>query len=177
MNNVRIGKFLSLVLRHTPEAAGITLDAEGWTDVAALLDGLERAGRGIDFDQLAELVETNDKRRYAFNGDRTRIRAVQGHSRDVDLGYPPEEPPALLYHGTVARFLESIRAEGIKRGDRHHVHLSPDRETATRVGARRGKPVILTIDSARMWADGHIFHRADNGVWLTEHVPPDYIAG
>ena len=175
MNPVRVSKFLSLVLRHRPDTIGITLDAQGWADVGDLLAGMAGKGTRIGFDQLVEVVATNDKRRFAFNEDRTRIRAVQGHSRDVDLGYAPVAPPDQLFHGTVARFLPAIRDEGLNKGRRQYVHLSPDRETATKVGARRGDPVILTVDTARMSADGHTFYRADNGVWLTDHVPPGYI--
>lgn len=177
MNPVRVSKFLSLVLRHKPDTIGIELDPEGWADVGALLAGMAQKGTAIDFDQLVEVVETNDKRRFAFNEDRSRIRAVQGHSQSVELGYEPMQPPAKLFHGTVARFLPSIRDEGLKKGRRQYVHLSPDRDTATTVGARRGDPVILTVDTGRMHADGHCFYRADNGVWLTDHVPPGYIDG
>jgi putative RNA 2'-phosphotransferase len=173
--DVRTSKFLSLILRHRPEAAGIGLDAEGWAEVAALLAGMARRGHAIDFEDLVRIVETNDKRRYAFNPDRSRIRAVQGHSRTVDLGYPPMEPPEYLFHGTVARFIEPIRAEGLRPGSRQHVHLSPDRETADKVGRRRGQPVILTIGSRAMAAQSHRFWRADNGVWLTLHVPAEFI--
>ncbi len=177
MNPTRTSKFLSLILRHRPETIGITLDAEGWADVDALLAGMARNGTTLSFDELIELVETNDKRRFAFNGDESAIRAVQGHSREVELGYEPVTPPARLYHGTVEKFLDPIREGGLKRGRRQYVHLSLDRETATKVGSRRGAPVILTIDCAAMEADGHVFYRADNGVWLTDHVPPHYISG
>lgn len=175
MNPVRVSKFLSLVLRHKPDTIGIALDAQGWADVGDLLSGMAKKGTAIGFDQLVEVVETNDKRRFAFNEDRTLIRAVQGHSQEVELGYAPMQPPAELFHGTVERFLSSIREQGLKRGRRQYVHLSPDRDTAIKVGARRGDPVILTIDTGRMHADGHSFYRADNGVWLTDHVPPGYI--
>lgn len=177
MDPTRTSKFLSLVLRHRPDRVGIVLDEAGWTDVGALLKGMSRAGHGIGLDQLVALVKANDKKRFAFNDDRTRIRAVQGHSQDVDLGYAPATPPDRLFHGTVARFVPSIRIEGLTPGDRQQVHLSPDRATAETVGRRRGKPVVLTIDSARMVADGHVFHIADNGVWLVDLVPPGFIVG
>ena len=175
MDAIRISKFLSLILRHKPEAAGIELDAEGWIDVADLLDGMAKAGRAVDLAQLVQVVESNDKQRFAFNDDRSRIRAVQGHSRPVDLGYAPSPPPDRLHHGTVARFLPAIRKQGLKPGRRRHVHLSPDRATAEKVGARRGRPVVLTIDSRRMGRDRYVFYRADNGVWLTDRVPAEYI--
>ena len=175
MNPIQASKFLSLILRHRPETVGITLDAEGWADVDALLTGMARKGTRLSFDELVEIVESNDKARFTFNEDQTGIRAVQGHSREVELGYDPIAPPAELFHGTVERYLAAIREGGLKRGRRQYVHLSPDRETAAKVGARRGRPVILTIDSAAMHADGDIFYRADNGVWLTDHVPPRFI--
>ena len=175
MHDVRTSKFLSLILRHRPTAAGISLDAEGWADVDALLAGMARRGHALRFEDLVRVVETNDKRRYAFNEDRTRIRAVQGHSHPVDLGYAPTEPPEFLFHGTVARFIEPIRTQGLLPGTRQHVHLSPDRQTAEKVGRRRGEPVILTIGSRAMAAQRHLFFRADNGVWLTLHVPAEFI--
>ncbi|MCG8542907.1 MAG: RNA 2'-phosphotransferase [Alphaproteobacteria bacterium] len=175
MDTTRISKFLSLVLRHKPEAAGIELDAEGWADVAELVDGMAKAGRAVDMAQLIQVVESNDKQRFAFNDDHSRIRAVQGHSRPVALGYAPSVPPDRLYHGTVARFLPAIRKQGLKPGRRQHVHLSLDRATAEKVGARRGRPVILTVDSHRMARDRYVFYLADNGVWLTDRVPAEYI--
>lgn len=175
VNTVRVSKFLSLILRHKPETIGITLDSEGWANVDALLAGLAERGTGLSLEQLVEIVESNDKRRFALNEAQTRIRAVQGHSIDVNLDYAPLEPSARLYHGTVARFLQSIRESGLRPGSRQYVHLSPDIETAIAVGERRGKPVVLHIDAAAMDADGHRFYQAANGVWLTDHVPVRYI--
>jgi putative RNA 2'-phosphotransferase len=175
MNPIKVSKFLSLILHHRPETIGITLDAEGWADIEVLLSGMARKGTTISREQLAEIVDTNDKRRFTFNEDGTMIRAVQGHSREVELGYEPVEPPRELFHGTVEKFLPAIRNEGLKHQRRQHVHLSPDKATASRVGARRGQPIILSINSAAMHADGHDFYQADNGVWLTDHVPPRYI--
>jgi len=175
MSDVRTSKFLALILRHKPEAVGIALDPEGWADVTELLAGMKRKGHALSPEALARLVETNDKRRYAFNEDRTRIRAVQGHSRSVDVGLAPVLPPDRLYHGTVERFVAAIREHGLIRGTRLHVHLSADRETAALVGQRRGRPVVLTIDSGAMAAERHVFYRSENGVWLTEHVPVTFI--
>ena len=173
--NRRISKFLSLILRHRPETVAIELDSAGWAAVDALLAGMSAEGLAVSFEELVDVVETNDKRRFIFSEDRTKIRAVQGHSRDVDLGYVPTPPPRLLFHGTVARFLPAIRDQGLLRGRRQFVHLSPDEATAATVGKRRGQPIVLTIDARRMHADGHLFFRADNGVWLTAQVPPGYI--
>lgn len=171
----KISKFLSLVLRHQPEAIGIALDPAGWVEVSALLEAMRRHGRGISETELREVVETNDKKRFCFSDDGLRIRASQGHSVEVELGYEPAEPPEELFHGTVERFLDPIRREGLRKGDRHHVHLSPDRPTAERVGQRRGRPVILTIRAGQMHRDGLAFFLSANGVWLTDHVPAEYI--
>jgi putative RNA 2'-phosphotransferase len=170
-----ISKFLSLVLRHKPQTIGITLDPEGWVPVEDLLAAAARHGRSITREQLDEVVATNDKKRFAFSPDSGLIRANQGHSVEVDLGLVPLEPPELLYHGTVERFLDSIREKGLVRGNRHHVHLSADRETAARVGQRRGQPVVLVVEAGRMQRDGHQFFRSDNGVWLTEAVPAIFL--
>ncbi|GAB4028913.1 RNA 2'-phosphotransferase [Spirosoma gilvum] len=171
----RVSKFLSLVLRHKPESLGITLDEQGWTEVDTLLTKLRTKGYRIDRNQLEYIVETNNKKRFAFSPDGTQIRANQGHSVDVDLGYTEKQPPRFLYHGTATRFLDAIRAEGLKKMNRHHVHLSSDEQTAYAVGSRHGKPVILTIKAGEMATTGHAFYQSENGVWLTDTVPADYI--
>src|SRR4051812_11958796 len=168
-------KFLSLILRHDPAKVGIVLDAAGWTDVAALLAALAAHGHAITRDELAEIVRTSDKQRFALSPDGTRIRANQGHSVDVELELPEATPPATLYHGTVAEFLDAIRDKGLIKGSRHHVHMSADIETAKKVGGRRGKPVVLVVRAEAMAAAGHVFFLSANGVWLTDHVPPAFI--
>ena len=173
-SDVKLGRFLSLVLRHNPGAAGITLDEHGWADVNELLAGVNRAGRKIDMDTLERIVRENNKRRYSFNGDHTRIRANQGHSISVDVELKEAEPPGYLYHGTASRFLPAIQREGIRRMSRQYVHLSGEFETAVAVGKRHGNPVVITIDAAAMRRDGITFYRSENGVWLCEHVEPKY---
>jgi putative RNA 2'-phosphotransferase len=166
---------LSLVLRHKPHVAGIELDEAGWVAVDALLAGCARAGRAITREQLLEVVATNDKQRFELSADGRRIRASQGHSVAVELGYAQAAPPEVLYHGTASRNQASIRRLGLLKGSRHHVHLSADVQTAADVGGRYGKPVVLTVDAARMHADGFAFFLSANGVWLTEQVPPAYL--
>lgn len=170
-----IGRLLSHVLRHAPERLGITLDANGWTSVDELIAKARRAGFRIDRALLEETVATNDKQRFTLSEDRNKIRAAQGHSVLIDLGLVPSEPPAKLFHGTARTNLDAIFAEGLKAGRRQHVHLSMDEDTARRVGERHGKPVILCIDTKRMRNDGLTFLRADNGVWLTRSVLPQYL--
>jgi putative RNA 2'-phosphotransferase len=173
VNVVRASKFLAKYLRHDPGAIGLTLDSGGWVGVRELLAACERAGMPMTRAELEHVVATNDKQRFVLEGE--RIRANQGHSISVDLGLPTVEPPALLYHGTVARYLAQIRRDGLRPMRRHDVHLSPDVETARRVGARRGKPVILTVRSGAMHEAGHEFRRSTNGVWLTRSVPATYL--
>ncbi|GGX82288.1 RNA 2'-phosphotransferase [Streptomyces minutiscleroticus] len=170
---VKVSKYLARHLRHQPERIGLALDGGGWVEITTLLAAAAAHGFPITRDELDHVVAHNDKRRFAVEG--TRIRASQGHSVDVDLGLPPAVPPAYLYHGTVARNVDAIRAQGLRPMNRHDVHLSPDRETATRVGARRGRPVVLSVDAAAMHRDGHVFHVSANGVWLTRTVPPAYL--
>ncbi|QNE76152.1 RNA 2'-phosphotransferase [Streptomyces finlayi] len=170
---VSVSKFLSRHLRHQPELIGLTLDAQGWVPIDDLLRATARQGFALTRGELEHVVAANDKQRFAVDGD--RIRASQGHSVPVELGLPPAEPPAYLYHGTVGRALARIRAEGLRPMDRHHVHLSPDRGTATRVGARRGRPVVLSVDAGAMNRAGHVFHVSANGVWLTDAVPPAFL--
>ena len=172
---VTISKFLSLVLRHKPQEIGITLDSEGWVPVKELLAAAARHGRSISREQLDEVVATNDKRRFSFSPDGLLVRANQGHSVEVDLGLVPIEPPELLYHGTVQRFLDSIREKGLVRGNRHHVHLSADRDTADRVGHAVADPWYWWSRPG-VQREGHRFFRSENGVWLTETVPPQYLS-
>lgn len=172
---VKISKFLSLVLRHQPETAGLTLDRGGWVDVASLLAGCCKSGLPITAEQLSEVVTTNDKQRFEYSSDGTRIRASQGHSIEVNLGYTAVRPPELLYHGTAAGSIEAIQHQGLRRRHRHHVHLSADPQAAIKVGSRHGKPVVLTVLAGQMYADGFVFFLSTNGVWLTEQVPPQYL--
>lgn len=172
---VSLSRLLSWMLRHEPHTVGLVLDDAGWAEVDAVLSVCRDRGFVVDHAVLARVVETSDKRRFALSDDGRRIRAVQGHSVPVSLGHPQRDPPPVLYHGTVDRFLDSIRREGLRPGQRHHVHLSADPTTAVAVGARRGVAVILTIRAAAMAEAGHQFFVSPNGVWLTEWVPPQFV--
>jgi len=171
-----VSKRLSYVLRHRPESVGLTIDEAGWVPVDELLEALGVAGLPLTRDQLDHVVATNDKRRFAYDEAGGRIRASQGHSVAVDLGYAPLRPPPVLFHGTVRRVLPAILAEGLRPGGRHAVHLSADVATARAVGARRGTPVVLRVDAAGMAAEGAVFTRSANGVWLTDAVPARHLA-
>lgn len=173
-SDVRLGRFLSRILRHEPEAAGIQVDRHGWADVKKLLAGVRGTGRSIDMDTLERIVRENNKQRYSFNWNHTKIRANQGHSIPVDLELKEAEPPQRLYHGTASRFLSAIYREGIRKMGRQYVHLSGDFETAAAVGKRHGNPVVLTVDAAAMARDGVAFYRSENGVWLCDWVDPKY---
>lgn len=168
-------KFLSLVLRHQPETIGISLDEAGWTDVDELLSALARNGKSMSRTMLEEAVSTNDKQRFSFSEDGSRIRANQGHSVEIELGYQEATPPPILYHGTPQQFVESISREGLKKMKRHHVHLHVDVVTSTAVGQRRGKPVLLRVNALEMHQAGHQFFVTPNDVWLTDHVPVEYL--
>lgn len=166
---VKVSKYLSRHLRHDPGRIGIELDEHGWVKVDVLLKALADRNFHVTREELEEVVARNDKQRFALRDG--MIRANQGHTVDVDLDLTPVAPPPVLYHGTAGGFVATIRDEGLKPMDRHHVHLSPDRETAIKVGSRRGKPVVLAIDARRMAGEGYTFYKSENGVWLTEHVP------
>lgn len=168
-------KFLSLVLRHRPELIGLNLDAQGWVDVEELIQKIRESGRSIDLPALERLVETNEKRRFSFNNDNTKIRANQGHSVKIDLGLNPEIPPQILYHGTGHRSVNSILQTGLHKGKRHHVHLSSNIPTAIEVGKRHGKPVVFEVCAGEMHKNGYKFFISENGVWLTEEVPARYL--
>ena len=172
---IRISKFLSLVLRHQPQKIGLALDVNGWAQVDELLAQANRHGVALTPAVLEQVVRLNDKQRFAFSEDGVMIRASQGHSIDVDLGLEPVEPPAVLYHGTADRFIESIREKGLLAGRRDHVHLSANEATAVKVGRRHGRPVVLRVQAAEMQAAGHLFYRSANGVWLVRHVPAGFL--
>ena len=173
---VKISKFLSLVLRHKPEKIGIELDENGWIDVDVLLSQMNKKGSNIDLETLRMVVETNNKKRFAFNEDQTQIRASQGHSLKIDLGYKPQVPPETLFHGTATRFIDSIMKTGLEKRNRHHVHLSPNLDTAINVGGRHGKVIVLDVSAKEMYKDGFEFFVSENGVWLTDSVPVKYLS-
>ena len=170
-----ISKLMSLVLRHKPEAIGLHLNENGWANVQELIQKINDNGNDINFDIINTVVDTNDKKRFSFNDDKTMIRANQGHSLEVELNLKAVVPPDILYHGTAERFVTSILTEGLKKQQRQHVHLSEQIVTAKAVGSRHGKPVILTIDTKAMVDNGVIFYLSDNGVWLVDSVPVQYI--
>lgn len=173
---VKRGRLLSLVLRHQPRRAGLTLGEGGWVAVDDLLAGLrDRMGVTLSRAELDEIVATNNKRRYAYDESGSHIRASQGHSVDVDLGLEAVQPPETLYHGTGSQSVAAIQREGLRRMRRQHVHLSPDVETARRVGSRHGAPVIFSVAAGAMARDGVIFYLSENGVWLVDNAPPRYL--
>lgn len=176
IENKRISKFLSLILRHQPETIHLKLDENGWADVEELIMKSAHNKMHFTLDELDQVVETNNKKRFAFNEDKTRIRANQGHSIDIDLALTPQQPPEFLYHGTAETNIESILEKGIEKRSRQHVHLSADKDTATKVGMRHGKPVILTIKTGEMFEEKIEFYLSDNGVWLTDFVEVKYIS-
>lgn len=169
MDDQQLSKTLSYYLRHAPHEIGLQLQPGGWVEQSQLLEALQ-----LTPEDLLRVTRNSDKQRFAIEG--TRIRANQGHSTKVDLELQPQVPPALLYHGTPQTSLASILREGLHKGKRHHVHLSPDPKTAEQVGQRRGQPVLLSINAAEMHRQGHCFYCSQNGVWLTDCVPPQFVA-
>jgi putative RNA 2'-phosphotransferase len=172
---VKISKYLSYHLRHHPDKIGLTLAPGGWVDVGELLDACQRDSFHISVTELNEVVAHNDKKRFSFDDTGTRIRANQGHSVEIDLQLEAAIPPDVLYHGTGQKAIKSILREGLRKMSRHHVHLSGDIATAKKVGARHGIPVVLTINTMAMQMDGYTFYCSDNGVWLVDSVPPEYL--
>lgn len=171
----RLSKFLSFVLRHKPESIGLTLDRHGWGSVDDLIAMSNEHGVAVSRDDLLTVVHSSDKKRFSLSEDGTRIRAAQGHSVSVDLALSPKQPPPSLYHGTATRFVKRIMVEGLMPQERQYVHLSSDADTARHVGKRHGRPVVLRVDSLGMGARGHRFYLAENGVWLTDQVPPEFL--
>lgn len=175
IDDIQLGRFLSLVLRHKPETIGIVLDKNGWADVKELIEKINLSKRYIDMEILERIVRENNKKRYAFNEDKTKIRASQGHSIKVELNLKEMTPPKILYHGTATKFLESIKEKGILKKNRQYVHLSMDIETARNVGKRHGEVIILPIDIEGLKNIGHKFYLSENKVWLCDDIPSRYI--
>lgn len=172
----QISKFLSLVLRHRPEYIELNLNENGWASVDELIEKSKTKNFNFSCSELEEIVVTNDKQRFAFNEDKSKIRANQGHSvKTVDLQLEAIQPPEFLYHGTVAKYIDSIRTTGLQKRSRQHVHLSEERQTATKVGSRRGEPIILSVRTLEMHQKGYDFYCSENNVWLTDHVPTEFI--
>lgn len=174
-NPKTVSRFLSKVLRHQPEAIGLELDPQGWASVDELLQKMQGHDFPLDLELLTQVVDTNNKQRFAFNEAKTHIRANQGHSIPIQLDYQAVEPPEILYHGTAEHVVESIRKTGLEKRSRHHVHLSLDRETAQNVGSRHGKPVVFEVLAGEMFRAGHEFFCSKNEVWLTDHVPTAFL--
>jgi putative RNA 2'-phosphotransferase len=174
MNLTKVSKYISLILRHKPETIGISLDEHGWANVKDLINGVNKTHK-LDIKLLEEIVETDDKQRYSFNEDKTKIRANQGHSIDVDVELEESVPPDMLWHGTGMKYVKSIDEEGLVPKSRLYVHLSADIDTAKNVGARHGDPVVYRINAQQMHLDGYKFCVSENGVWLTKYVPACYL--
>ncbi len=174
-SHTKLSKFLSLVLRHKPETIGITLEEFGWVDTNVLIQKMNENGKEIDFETLSFIVDNNNKKRFGFNDDMSKIRANQGHSVAVDLGYSKKSPPDILYHGTAHKHVASIFKTGLDKRTRHHVHLSKDINTAQNVGQRHGKPIVLIVLAKQMHLDGYEFFESENKVWLTDNVPVKYL--
>jgi putative RNA 2'-phosphotransferase len=170
-----ISKFLSLVLRHKQEEIGLNMDGNGWVSIDELIEKCKDNKVNLDFGILEEIVITNDKQRFGFNDEHTKIRANQGHTVNVDLEFEATKPTEFLYHGTVEKYMDGIKSNGLQKMQRLHVHLSKDIETATKVGSRRGKPIILKIHALKMFEKGYEFYLSKNGVWLCDHVPTEFI--
>jgi putative RNA 2'-phosphotransferase len=173
--NTRISKFLSLVLRHQPETIGIELDDNGWSNVEILIEKSIENGFQFDKTILNHIVETNSKKRFSFNENKEEIRANQGHSVEVELGYISQKPPKILYHGTGEKSVDSVSQTGLEKRQRHQVHLSEEIETAIAVGQRHGRPVVFEVLADQMYCDNYEFFLSENGVWLTNNVPPKYL--
>jgi putative RNA 2'-phosphotransferase len=171
----KVSKYLARHLRHAPERIGLELQSGGWVDVETLLAACEKHGFRITRNELEQVVAQNDKQRFSFDESSTRIRANQGHSVEVDLQLKAQTPPDVLYHGTATHIAPNVWRDGLKKMRRHHVHLSRDVETATKVGARHGKPFIFEVDAKAMSNAGFQFFCSDNGVWLCDEVPPQYL--
>ncbi len=174
MNHTKTSRYISLILRHQPEVIGITLDEHGWADVNALIEGVNRT-HPLNREILEEIVRTDEKQRYSFNADHTKIRANQGHSIPVDVELKVCEPPEILYHGTGEKYVSSILKEGLIPKSRLYVHLSKDEATAKQVGSRHGKPAVFAVEAGEMHRQGHVFFLSENGVWLVKHVPASYL--
>ncbi|EOE7167605.1 RNA 2'-phosphotransferase [Clostridioides difficile] len=171
----KLSIFISLILRHKPETIGIKLDDYGYADVNELIEKINNTGRNINIEILEQIVKEDNKQRYSFNEDRSKIRANQGHSINVNVELRELEPPRFLYHGTATRFLDNIKKEGIISKSRLYVHLSNDIDTAVQVGKRHGIPIVLKINAGKMYENDYKFYLSENNIWLCEYIPFKYV--
>ncbi|ENY8552384.1 TPA: RNA 2'-phosphotransferase [Clostridioides difficile] len=171
----KLSIFISLILRHKPETIGIKLDDYGYADVNELIEKINNTGRNINIEILEQIVKEDNKQRYSFNDDRSKIRANQGHSINVNVELRELEPPRFLYHGTATRFLDNIKKEGIISKSRLYVHLSNDIDTAVHVGKRHGISIVLKINTGKMYENGYKFYLSENNIWLCEYIPFKYV--
>lgn len=176
MNLTNVSRFISLILRHKPEIINIKLDKNGWANVQELIQGIQKQYSDFNFDVLKHIVDTDDKQRYSFNEDYSKIRANQGHSIPVDVELKECEPPEILFHGTGVKYTSSIEQEGLIPKTRLYVHLSEDITTAIKVGQRHGIPIVYMVDAKRMFKDDYKFYLSKNNVWLTKEVPVEYLS-
>lgn len=172
---IKISKFLSLILRHKPEIINLKINSEGWANIDELIKKTNDNGLSINYTDVKEIVEKNNKMRFKISNDEKNIRANQGHSININLNLKEKKPPNILYHGTTIKFIESIKENGLVKNKRHHVHLSTDKYSAINVGKRHGKPIVLEIDSKKMYQDGYLFYLSENLIWLTDKVLPKYL--
>lgn len=178
----KLSVYMCYLLRHHPEEAGLDMDKHGWVSVAQFIDGINSSGKQrIDMDLLMQIVETDNKGRYRFSEDMSRIKACQGHSIEwVEPELEVMPPPGFLYHGTTSAALEKIKASGgIKKMSRHavHTHASPDFAWLSAVRWRGNHtPVLLKIAAAKMHEEGFVFGKTENDVWCVEEIPTDFIA-
>ena len=177
MNLTTVSKFLAVVLRHKPEEVGLTLDKQGWCDTENLVDAFSKKFDDFTMKDLEEIVSKDNKGRYAFNDDKTLIRAVQGHSvKCVDIKFNEVDAESMrgkLFHGTGEKYVESILSQGLIPKSRQYVHLSDNYATAVKVGQRHGKPVVFKINIDNLKKHGIKLYKSENNVYLAKAVPAD----
>jgi putative RNA 2'-phosphotransferase len=175
-NEQKIGRFLSLVLRHDPASIGLQLDSQGWAKIDELLTALKQNSKTLSHEGLQTIVEHSNQR-FSFSEDGGSVRASQGHSINIDIKLTPESPPEFLYHSTCSRFMDTIESKGLSKMSRQHVHLCGDIRSAHEVGRKHRKPIILEVAARLMESHRFQFFKSEDGIWLTEAVPPDYLNG
>jgi len=173
---VELSKLMSLVLRHDPASFGVTLDPEGFLPIADLVAALRTRLADLTAAEVVEVVETIEPDKRRFSIEEGEIRANYGHSFADRIAQARATPPEILWHGTIQAALSDIFVQGLLPMRRQYVHLAVDRDLARRVGARRGAPRLLRVESARAFADGVIFYRANSSFWLADSIPPRYLS-
>lgn len=177
INYRQLSKTLSLALRHRPELFNLELDCDGWVEIDALLDALQKHKRKwqtVDLIDIQKMMAHASKQRFELQDG--RIRALYGHSGKNSVQKLPSQPPVYLWHGAPESAVPAIKQHGLKPMRRQFVHMAVEQQMAREVAYRKGEIVmLLKISALDAYHTGHQFYLGNDNVWLADFVPTEFI--